>query len=99
MAATQAISKIIEKGWNYLHHLKTPSAYVRLFGWDEAKCLKKGLLHLICALGWIEREFFRDLRVAWDLKNKVLVPVNPFRNMFVFCIVPEEQENLWKSRK
>jgi hypothetical protein len=37
-----------------------------------------------CLLGWIECDFFLELRVAWDLKNKVLVPVNPFRNIFVF---------------
>jgi hypothetical protein len=37
-----------------------------------------------CTLGWIERDFFLELRVAWGLKNKVLVPVNSFRNIFVF---------------
>jgi hypothetical protein len=36
-------------------------------------------------IGWIvERDFVLELRVAWGLKNWVLVPVNPFRNIFVF---------------
>jgi hypothetical protein len=43
---------------------------------------------LLWILGWIEieRDFFLELRVAWGLKNYVLVPVNPFRNIFVFSL-------------
>jgi hypothetical protein len=28
--------------------------------------------------------FFVEVRVAWGLKHKVLVPINPFQNIFVF---------------
>jgi hypothetical protein len=56
-----------------------------------------------CILGWIEREVFQELRVAWGLKNLVLEPVNPIRNIFVFgygwplSLGPRRLANLYEN--
>jgi hypothetical protein len=52
-----------------------------------------------------ERDFFLELRVACGLKNKVLVLLNPFRNIFVFgsgyslSLGPRRLANLYENAK